>query len=188
MKKYNIAKIAALRNALTRNAYRHDAMIEVIKDHLGDELDFKVNDTTNYRGHASKNIVVYDKNGDSREFTAEYCCEANEFVFSKIGLAESVRNSTSKLVLGMGNSSRIKSKQAWIVTIGDETFGFWKVLVSYRTVIAAWNLNSNNIYLQPNAPRYSNTTNRHLSDFIAHVNRALKITDKRAVLKYASWE
>jgi hypothetical protein len=188
MKKSNIAKIAALRKCLTCYAYGQDAMIEIIKDYLGDDLDFKVTDTINKRGHAAKHITICDKNDDEREIIAECCAEADEFNFAKIGLAESLRNSTARLAAGIGGSSRIKSKQAWIVAIGGETIGLWKVLVSYQTVIAAWNVNSNIIYVQRNARNYSRATRRHLSDFEAHINRALKITNERAVLKWANWE
>ena len=188
MKKSNIAKITALRKCLTRYAYGQDAMIEIIKDYLGNDLDFKVTDTINDRGHAAKHITICDKNGDEREIIAEYCAEADEFNFAKIGLAEKVHNSDYKLSVGIDDCSRIGHKNAWIAPFAGEKIGLWKVLVSYNMVIAAWNVNTNVIYLQRNARNYSNTTRRHLSDFEAHVNRALKITNERAILKWANWE
>lgn len=188
MKRNHIAKIAALRANFNRYAYRPAAMIEQIKNYLGDELDFKVTDTINDRGHAAKYITICDKNGDEREIIAEYCADADEFVFSKIGLAEKVHNADYKLSVGIDNCSRIGHKKAWVVLFAGEKIGLWKVLISYSTVIAAWNVNSNVIYLQRNARNYSSTTRRHLSDFEAHVNRALKITNARAVLKWANWE
>lgn len=188
MKKSNIAKITALRNALNRYAYQPNAMIQVIKDYLGEELSFEFSTTTNNRNHEAYNILIFDKNGDTCEIVAELCADKKEFTFNSIGLEESVRLSDVKLALGMDNVSRIGTKQAWVVPFAGEKIGLWKVLVSYSTVIAAWNVNSNVIYLQRNARNYSNTTRRHLSDFEAHVNRALKITNETAVLKWANWK
>ena len=93
-----------------------------------------------------------------------------------------------QLINGINNKSRINYKHAWIVDYHDEKVGLWKVLVSYSTVIAAWNVNSNVIYLQRHARDYSNTTRRHLSDFERHVSRALVITNETAVFKWANWE
>lgn len=93
-----------------------------------------------------------------------------------------------QLINGINNKSRINHKHAWIVDYHDEKVGLWKVLVSYFTVIAAWNVNSNVIYLQRHARDYSNTTRRHLSDFERRVSRALVITNETAVFKWANWE
>lgn len=188
MKKSNITKIAALRKALSRYAYRHDAMVEVIKDYLKDEVTFIIDDIVNNRNHATKLITIHEASGDFRQIEAELCADEKEFTFNSIGLEESVRKSDAKLACGMDNTSKIGSKNAWIVTFANEKIGSWKVLVSYYTVIAAWNANSNVIYLQRNARNYSNTTRRHLSDFEAHVNRVLKATHGRAVLKWANWK
>lgn len=188
MKKSNIAKITALRNTLNRYAYRSNAMIQVIKDYLGEELSFEFSTTINNRNHEAYNILIFDKNGDTREIVAELCADKKEFTFNSIGLAESIYRSDDKLIYGMDNVSKIGHKNAWIVTFADKKTGLWKVLVSYNTVIATWKLNSNVIYLQRNARKYSNTTRRHLSYFKAYVNRALKITNETAVLKWANWE
>nr|DAV34454.1 MAG TPA: hypothetical protein [Caudoviricetes sp.] len=191
MKKNHVAKIAALRNALTSHIYRQGPMIEIINDYLGNELDFKITDTINYRGHASKHIVISDGNGDEREIIAEYCCEADEFTFDKIGLGETVYNSISQLAIGIKNFNRIKRKQAWIVPITitvDGCWQFWKILISYNSVIAAWKTTANTIYLQPSAHKYSNTTSRHLSDFEHYVNDELKAREETSILKYASFK
>ena len=190
MKRNHIAKIAALRANLNRYAHRHDSMVEYIKDYLGDDLTFEIRDTVNHRGHAAKEITIFDKQGDTREIIAEYCCDADEFVFSEIGLDESVRKSRGELAIGIKNINRINSKQAWIVPIAvtvDGCWQFWQILVSYKTVIAAWKTTSNAIYLQPNARKYSNATNRHLSDFVRHVEAELRVKNKNPVLKYASF-
>lgn len=188
MKKSNITKIAALRKALGRYAYRHDAMVEVVKDYLRGEITFVIDDIVNNRQHSANLITIYDAAGDCRQIEAELCADEKEFTFNSIGLEESIRQSDVKLACGIDNVSRIGTKQAWVVPFAGEKIGLWKVLVSYSTVIAAWNVNSNVIYLQRNARNYSNTTRRHLSDFEAHVNRALKATHERAVLKWANWK
>lgn len=188
MKKSNIAKIASLRKALSRYAYRHDAMVELVKDYLKGDLTFIIDDMVNNRNHAANLITIYDAAGDRRQIEAELCADEKEFTFNSIGLEESVHQSDTKLACCMDNTSKIGSKNAWIVTFADEKIGLWKVLVSYSTVIAAWRVNSNVIYLQRNARNYSNTTRRHLSDFEAHVNRVLTATHEHAVLKWANWK
>ena len=188
MKRNHIAKIAALRNVLNRYGHRPDSMIQVIKDYLGDELNFEFSTTINSRGHEAYSILIFDNKGDTREIVAELCADEKEFTFNSIGLEESVRLSDVKLAYGMDNVSRIGTRRAWVVPFAGEKIGLWKVLVSYSTVIAAWNVNSNVIYLQRNARNYSNTTRRHLSYFEAHINRALKATNERAILKWANWK
>jgi hypothetical protein len=191
MKRNHIAKIAALRANLNRYAYRHDSMVEYIKDYLGDDLTFEIRDTVNHRGHAAKEITIFDKQGDTREIIAEYCAEADEFNFAKIGVGERLYDSISELALGIKNINRINSKQARIVPITltvDGCWQFWKILVSYHTIIAAWKITGNVIYLQPNARKYSNTTNRHLSDFVCQVSDELKVKGEKAILKYASFK
>lgn len=189
MKKSNIVKITALRKTLMDFAYCHDALIQHIKDYLKDsDLKFEVNLTVNNRNHMAKQILIWDKSGDSREIIAEYCADKEEFTFNGIGLGENIYRCNTQLVTGINNSSRINHKQAWIVPYYNEKIGYWKVLVSYNTVIAAWNPNSNIIYLQRNARNYSNTTSRHLFDFTKHVNRELEITNETAVFKWACFE
>ena len=189
MKKSNIVKTAALRKALTRFAYTHDSMIRLIKDYLKDsDLEFEVNLTTNNRNHMAKQILIWDKSGDCREIIAEYCADKEEFTFNGIDLEENVYRCNMQLINNINNSSRINHKQAWVVPYYNEKIGYWKVLVSYSTVIAAWNSNSNIIYLQRNARNYSNTTSRHLSDFAKQINRALKSTNETAVFKWACFE
>lgn len=188
MKQSNISKIAALRKCLNRFAYTHEAMMEHIKNYLGDDLKFEWNLTVNARGHVAKQILIFDKEGDMREITAEYCASRDEFTFKGIGLEENLYRCNMQLVDGINNKSRINYKHAWIVDYHNEKIGLWKVLVSYSTVIAAWNVNSNIIYLQRNARDYSNTTRRHLSDFEKRVSRALGITNETAVFKWANWE
>lgn len=63
MKKSNITKIMALRKALSRYAYRHDAMVEVIKDYLKDEVTFIIDDIVNNRNHATKLITIHEASG-----------------------------------------------------------------------------------------------------------------------------
>lgn len=188
MKQSNISKIAALRKCLNRFAYTHDAMIEHIKNYLGNDLKFEWNLTINRRGHTAKQILIFDKEGDMREITAEFCADRKEFTFSSIGLEEDVYRCNAQLIDGINNKSRINHKHAFIVDYHGEKIGLWKVLISYSTIIAAWNPNSNIIYLQRHARDYSNTTRRHLSDFEEHVNRALEITNETAVFMWANWE
>lgn len=188
MKQSNISKIAALRKCLNSFAYTHDAMIEHIKNYLGNDLKFDWNLTINQRGHEAKQILIFDKDGDTREIIAEYCADKKEFTFKAIGLEEDLYRCNMQLINGINNKSRINHKHAWIVDYHDEKVGLWKVLVSYSTVIAAWNVNSNVIYLQRHARDYSNTTRRHLSDFERRVSRGLVITNETAVFKWANWE
>lgn len=188
MKKSNISKIAALRACLNRFVYSKEGMIIHAKDYLGKDLKFETEDVVNTRGHAAVMFTVYDENDEYRQFQAEICADKEEFHFKGIGLEENLYRCNMRLVDGINSKSRINYKQAWIVDYSDEKIGAWKVLVSYSTVIAAWNVNSNIIYLQRNARNYSNTTRRHLSDFERRVNRALVITNETAVLKYARFE
>ena len=88
----------------------------------------------------------------------------------------------------MNRKSQIGSKSAWIVDYHHNNGGFYKVLISYSTVIAAWKVDTNIIYLQRHARGYSNTTRRHLSDFEAHVSCVLGVSNKTAVLKWACFE
>lgn len=184
MKKFNISKIAALRACLTRFPYSKDGAIVIAKDYLDDGLKFEFKEVVNKRGHASIMFAICDENDDCRQFSAEIGADRNEFTFTGIGLEENVYKCPLQLVNGINNSSRINYKNAWIVPFGNEKIGYWEILVSYSSVIAAWNPDSNIIYLQRNARNYSNTTCRHLSDFKQHVNRSLKIMNKTAVFKW----
>lgn len=188
MKKSNIAKIAALRACLNRFVYRKDSMISHAKDYLGENLKFEMEDVVNTRRHEAVMFTIYDENGEYRQFQAEICTDREEFTFKGIGLEECVHRCNEQLIYGINNSTRINHKQAWIIEYRDKKNGLWKVLVSYYTVIAAWNINSNIIYLQRNARRYSNTTSRHLSDFEKHVNCVMKSTNETAVFKWACFE
>lgn len=188
MKRNHIAKIAALRANLNRYAYRPAAMIEHIKDYLGDDLGFEFSTTINHRSHESYAILIFDKQGDTREIITELCANVDEFTFSKIGVGETVYASSSQLAMGINNINRMASKQAWIVPLLDDKGGSWKVLVSYKTIIAAWKTRSNLIYLQRNARNYSNTTRRHLFNFERYVNDSIKALGETAVLKWANWE
>ncbi len=188
MKQSNISKIAALRKAITRFAYTKESTIAHAKDYLGNSLKFESEDIVNDRGHVAVMFTIYDENGEYRQLSAEICADAEEFTFKGIGLEENLYRCNMQLIRGINKKSRIKSKQAWDVDYHDEKIGLWKVLVSYETVIAAWNVNSNIIYLQRNARNYSNTTRRHLSDFERYVNDNLKALNETAVLKWACFE
>lgn len=188
MKQSNISKIAALRKCLTRFVYTKDGAIQHAKDYLGNGLKFESEDVVNKHGHAAVMFTVYDENDEYRQFSAEIGADKEEFTFNSIGLEESVYRSNARLVAAISNKSRIKSKHAWILNYYHDNGGFYEVLVSYSTVIAAWKVNSNIIYLQRNARNYSNTTRRHLSDFEAHVSRILGVSNKKAVLKWARFE
>ncbi len=188
MKKSNISKIAALRKCLNRFAYSKDSAIAHAKDYLGNGLKFETEDVVNTRGHAAIMFTIYDENDEYRQISAEICADKEEFHFKGIGLEESVYRSNARLGAAISNKSRIKSKQAWILNYYHDNGGFYEVLVSYSTVIAAWKVNTNIIYLQRHARNYSNTTRRHLSDFEAHVSRILGVSNKTAVLKWARFE
>ena len=188
MKKSNISKIAALRKCLTRFVYTKEGAIAHAKDYLGKELKFETEDVINTRGHVAVMFTVYDGNDEYRQFSAEICADKEEFTFNSIGIKESVYRSNARLAAAISNKSRIKSKHAWILNYYHDNGGFYEVLVSYTTVIAAWKVNTNIIYLQRNARNYSNTTRRHLSDFEAHVSRILGVSNKTAVLKWARFK
>lgn len=188
MKQSNISKIAALRKCLTRFAYTKEEAIQHAKDYLGNGLKFESEDSVNTRGQAAIMFTVYDENDEYRRFQAEICADKEEFTFNAIDLEESVYRSNARFAAAINGRSRIKSKQAWIVNYYHDNGGFYEVLVSYSTVIAAWKVNTNIIYLQRHARDYSNTTRRHLYDFEAHISRVLGVSNKTAVLKWACFE
>lgn len=188
MKKSNISKIAALRKAITRFAYTKESAIQHAKDYLGKELKFESEEIVNTRGHAAIMFTIYDNNDEYRQFSAEICADKEEFAFKAIGLEENVYHSNARLAAALNRKSQIGSKNAWIVNYYHDNGGFYEVLVSYSTVIAAWKVDTNIIYLQRHARDYSNTTRRHLSDFEAHVSRVLGVSNKTAVLKWACFE
>lgn len=188
MKQSNISKIAALRKCLTSFVYTKEGAIQHAKDYLGNGLKFESEDVVNTRGHAAIMFTVYDENDEFRQFQAEICADKEEFTFKGIGLEEDVYRSNARLAAAINNKSRINYKHAWIVNYYHDNGGFYEVLVSYSTVIAAWKVDSNIIYLQRHARDYSNTTRRHLSDFEAHVSRILGVSNKTAVLKWARFE
>lgn len=191
MKQSNISKIAALRKCLNRFAYTKDSAIAHVKDYLGKELKFETEDVVNTRGHVAIMFTVYDENDEYRRFQAEICADKEEFHFKGIGLEENLYRCNVQLISGINNKSRINHKHAWIVPFIEANSGcwrFWKVLVSYNTVIAVWKETDNVIYLQRNARNYSNTTRRHLSDFERYVSNILGATNKTAVLKWACFE
>ena len=188
MKQSNISKIAALRKCLTSFVYTKESALLHAKDYLGKELKFECEDVVNTRGHAAVMFTVYDENDEYRQFQAEICADKEEFTFSSIGIKESVYRSNARLAAAINNKSRIKSKQAWILNYYHDNGGLYKVLVSYSTVIAAWKINTNIVYLQRNARNYSNTTRRHLSDFERYVSSILGVSNKTAVLKWARFE
>lgn len=191
MKQSNISKIAALRKCLNGFAYTKEGALAHAKDYLGNGLTFESEDVVNKRGHAAIMFTIYDENDECRRLSAEISADKEEFTFKGIGLEENVYRSVNDLVIGINNRNRINHKQAWIVPIVEANSGcwrFWKVLVSYDTVIAAWKETDNIIYLQRHARDYSNTTRRHLSDFEKYVNNMLGVNNKIAVLKWACFE
>lgn len=188
MKQSNISKIAALRKCLARFVYTKEGTLAHAKDYLGNGLTFESEDVVNTRGHAAIMFTVYDENDEYHQFRAEICADKEEFTFKTIGLEESVYRSNARLAAAISNKSRIKSKHAWILNYYHDNGGFYEVLVSYSTVIAAWKVDTNIIYVQRGARNYSNTTCRHLSDFKAHVSRILEVSNKTAVLKWARFE
>lgn len=188
MKQSNISKIAALRKAITRFAYTKEGAIQHAKDYLGNGLKFEAEEIINTRGHAAIMFTIYDENDEYRQFQAEICADTEEFYFKGIGLEENVYRCNSRLAAAINRKSQIGSKSAWIVNYYHDNGGFYEVLVSYSTVIAAWKVDTNIIYLQRHARDYSNTTRRHLSDFEAHVSRVLDVSNKTAVLKWACFE
>lgn len=188
MKQSNISKIAALRKAITRFAYTKEGAIQHAKDYLGKELKFEFEEIVNTRDHAAIMFTIYDDNDEYRQFSAEICADKEEFYFKGIELEENIYRCNSRLAAAMNRKSQIGSKSAWIVNYYHDNGGFYEVLVSYSTVIAAWKVDTNIIYLQRHARDYSNTTRRHLSDFEAHVSRVLGVSNKTAVLKWACFE
>lgn len=188
MKQSNISKIAALRKAITSFAYTKEGAIQHAKDYLGKELKFESEEIVNKRGHAAIMFTIYDDKDEYRQFSAEICADKEEFTFSSIDLAENLYHCNSRLAAAINRKSQIGSKSAWIVNYYHDNGGFYEVLVSYSTVIAAWKVDTNIIYLQRHARDYSNTTRRHLSDFEAHVSRVLGVSNKTAVLKWACFE
>ena len=102
-------------------------------------------------------------------------------------MGETVRESDPRLARNINNKSRIGSKQAWIVQYDTPEYGMWRVLVSYDTVIGAWHVTDNVVYLSRKSRNYSTTTNRHISAFKDYVQSALDIEGKRAVFKYAQF-
>lgn len=188
MKKSNISKIAALRACLNRFVYTKEGAIAHAKDYLGKELKFETEDVLNTRGHAAVMFTVYDENDECRQFQVEICADKEEFTFKAIGLEESVYRSNARLAAAINNKSRIRSKQAWILNYYHDNGGFYEVLVSYSTVIAAWKVDTNIIYLQRDARSYSYTTCRHLLDFKRYVSNILGVSNKKAVLKWARFE
>lgn len=188
MKQSNISKIAALRKAITRFAYTKERVIQHAKDYLGKELKFESEEIVNKRGHAAIMFTVYDENDEHRRFEAEICADKEEFTFKGIELEENIYRCNGRLAAAINRKSQIGSKSAWIVNYYHDNGGFYEVLVSYSTVIAAWKVDTNIIYLQRQARDYSNTTRRHLSDFEAHVSRVLGVSNKTAVLKWACFE
>lgn len=188
MKQSNISKIAALRKCSTSFAYTKEGVIQHAKDYLGKELKFESEEIVNKRGHAAIMFTIYDDNDEYRQFSAEICADKEEFTFKGIGLEENIYRCNSRLAAAINRKSQIGSKSAWIANYYHDNGGFYEVLVSYPTVIAAWKVDTNIIYLQRHARDYSTTTRRHLSDFEAHVSRVLGVSNKTAVLKWACFE
>ena len=188
MKQSNISKIAALRKCLTSFAYTKEGALQHAKDYLGKELKFESEEIVNKRGHAAIMFTIYDDKDEYRQFSAEICADKEEFAFKAIGLEENVYHCNSRLEAAINRKSQIGSKSAWIVNYYHDNGGFYEVLVSYSTVIAAWKVDTDIIYLQRHARDYSHTTRRHVSDFEAHVSRVLGVINKTAVLKWAFFE
>ena len=189
MKKSQIQAIAKLRKILTAKPHKEWAIDVALSEHVPDTLRFSVSDTIDDKGHVAKLIRVYDAviTGDCREIIAPLCAATDEFTFASVGLGETVRESDPRLARGLNRKSRIGSKQAWIAQYDTPEHGMWRVLVSYDTVIGAWHVANNVVYLTRKARKYSTTTNRHISAFKDYVQYALDIEGKRAVFKYAQF-
>lgn len=189
MKKSQIQAIAKIRKLLTSKPHKEWEIDVALSAHLPDTLRFSVSDTIDDTGHVAKLIRVYDAVmvGDCREIIAPLCADTAEFTFASIGLEETVFRSDPRLGYGINNKSRVGSKQAWIVQYDTPEHGMWRVLVSYDTVIGAWHVTSDTIYLSRKSRKYSTTTNRHISAFKAYVQHTLDIEGKRAVCKYAQF-
>lgn len=189
MNKSQIQAIAKIRKLLTSKPHKEWAIDVALSARVPDTLRFSVSDTIDAKGHVAKLIRVYDAviTGDCREIIAPLCAATDEFTFASIGLDETVFRSDPRLGYGINNQSRIGAKSAWIVDYNTAEHGRWFVLVSYGTVIGAWRVGSDTIYLSRKSRKYSTTTNRHISAFKDHVQYALDIDGKRAVFKYAQF-
>lgn len=189
MKKSQIQAIAKIRKLLTSKPHKEWAIDVALSERVPDTLRFSVSDTIDDKGHVAKLIRVFDAVmvGDCREIIAPLCADTDEFTFASIGLGETVRESDPRLARGINNKSRIGSKQAWVVQYDTPEHGMWRVLVSYGTVIGAWHVCSDTIYLSRKSRKYSATTNCHISAFKDHVQYSLDIEGKRAVFKYAQF-
>lgn len=189
MKKHQIQAIAKIRKLLTSEPHKEWAVNVALSERLPGTLRFSVSDMIDDTGHVAKLICVYDAviTGDCREIIAPLCADTEEFTFASIGLGETVFRSDPRLGYGINNKARIGNKQAWVVQYDTPEHGMWRVLVSYDTVIGAWHVTDNVIYLSRKSRKYSTTTNRHISAFRAYVQYALDIEGKRAVFKYAQF-
>lgn len=165
MKKSQIQAIAKIRKLLASKPHKEWAIDVALRERVPDTLRFSVSDTIDDKGHVAKLIRVFDAviTGDCREIVAPLCADTDEFTFASLGLDETVRESDPRLARGINNKSRIGSKQAWIAQYDTPEYGMWRVLVSYDTVIGAWHVTNNVVYLSRNARKYSTTTNRHIS-------------------------
>lgn len=189
MKKSQIQAIAKIRELLTSKPHKEWAIDVALSARVPDTLRFSVSDTIDDKGHVAKLIRVFDAVmvGDCREIIAPLCADTDEFTFASIGLGETVRESDPRLARGINSKSRIGSKQAWIAQYDTPEHGMWRVLVSYNTVIGAWHVTDNVVYLSRKSRKYSATINRHISAFKDYVQSALDIEGKRVVFKYAQF-
>lgn len=162
MRREIIARCVAARRFLEKNLLT----FQEVKDYLETEIA-KVKDCNS----SCKKIVEDGKHllhirffddandyGEYRSFEIEYITDS--FDFSKFGITNANYYKNDGLP-ELNNRNRFGSRLAYIINLDGG-----KLLVSYQTIIAFFDEKSNICYLQPLARHYSNTTRRHIHDFL----------------------
>ena len=128
----------------------------VIELHLTEKI------AMNKRHHTVNVAIINTTTGELRSFDTTRVLQFSDFgsVF-RLGASYAVND---KLVdKQVFTAKRVRNTNARIFE--SESLGL-DVLASYETVIAIADYSKHWIYLQPHCWNYSNTTNRHLSEFL----------------------
>lgn len=148
MNKKQIGVIAALRKVLNGKVALREGEIKVrVRRAIqGYGLNVEFQPTVMTGGEQRLSVNFNDETG----MTVRYVPSNAPKIY--IGVMDALR--------GCNSVTQIGSKEAWAVPQGR-----YIVLVSYRTVIGAYNVAQRRLYLRANAYDYSPTTSSHITAF-----------------------
>ena len=151
MKKHNNTIVKQLRACVTpMNKFN---LVDWLETNLADtDISATVSSCVDAKGFAAHEIIFSDNKGSDRRFTVPLL--SDEFTFDAHGIYTTYGIISPK--------ARFRNRNMYVIAHESG-----HVLVSYKTMIAFYNIAQNVVYFKRNA-FMSSTTSRHINEFLTH--------------------